>query len=67
MSSPYVSVRILCPLSERLETVYFYPTCIGGVQTVDINGFNGCDNGWCNCRACTDCKAKAYKKIHDSE
>lgn len=54
-------VKIHCPIRNVEETVYFHPVDIDGKWYVNINSFNGCDIGWCDCEECAQCKDAAYK------
>ena len=56
-------VKIHCPIRDTEETVYFPIIEKDGKEYLDINLFNGCDIGFCDCHECAECKHIAYEKI----
>lgn len=67
MKTADLPVKMYCPISNIEENVYFHPVQIDGKWYVDINSFNGCNNGWHSCQECEACKTKAYTKVFNQD
>ena len=67
MTTANLPVKLHCPISNTVQTVYFHPAQLNGQWYVDINSFNGCDLLWHNCQECEACKAVAYAKIFSQD
>lgn len=58
MGRDYVTYKMGCPLSKRVEEVAVYFYINGEIKT---GTFNGCDNSYHECEECRECQVKALE------
>lgn len=63
MSLEVKKYRVICPISNRSDTVYVQVLNYYDIHLVE---FNGCDASFHSCPECEQCRIKTLK-LHDQE